>query len=185
MAQYDIPLFQLDANSKFARVTLAPSAARALLAINPTTRVPELYNMACGSISVNANSTATTFGGANTWTQVTVFDTEYSRGVTAAHAADTLTIVEGGTYMVAFTATVSGGAGDNIELEVRKAAGATTLANIHAEVVMGVGGDIVTLSGKGLVVFTAAEAFGLYAQNKTDTTTITIRDSSLIATQIP
>jgi hypothetical protein len=136
-----------------------------------------------GEIYVNGNATATTISAANTWYQVTVFDTNgQSNNATPDHTNDHITVATGadGKYLVTVSISFTGASSsDVIEFQVYKNNGATGHSNLHCERKISAGGDIGSVGISGIIDLTAADTVELWVQNLTSTGNVTVKDATL------
>jgi len=130
-------------------------------------------------LAVSSNAAATAVGVANTWYQVTVFDTDLSDyGADADHTSDDITLNVSDTYMVSVSATVTGGAGDAIEFAVFRNNGGTQLTGgLTAKPTATGNNDVISLSG--IAALSNTDTIELWCRNTTDTDNITVKDASM------
>ena len=135
---------------------------------------------AYGGLSVSGNATATTFSGASSYSQVTVFDTASPSGdVTVSAASDDITINTAGDYLIGFSASLTaGGANNEYQLAVFANNGVTQKNLISSRKVGGTGD--VGSAGSGLpVTLAATDTLELWIQNISAGNAVTVQDAQL------
>ena len=142
-----------------------------------------------GEISAEGNAVATTIAVANTWYQVTIFDTNgVSNGsVTPDHTNDHITLGREGMYLVTVSVSILSGSGATFVLEGELAANnrAKQFANVHFDrQLSGGGGDVGSVSMSGIIDAAAADTIELWVRNITNTVNVTVENVTMSVVQI-
>jgi hypothetical protein len=150
---------------------------------------PGVQRLRYGEISVTDNSNATTITLANTFYQVTVFDTNGpSNDTTPDHTNDHIEIDHDGIYLVTMSASIlteGAGTGDDYEGVIHKNNGATELENLHFHrALSGGGGDLGSVSISGIVSLSDGDTVELWIQNTTGTDNLIFEDITLSVVEI-
>jgi hypothetical protein len=147
-----------------------------------------LRGLRFGEIWVEGNAVATSIALANTWYQITSFDTNGAANDTVPdHTNDHITINHTGLYhVVASTCMVSQGASPyTVDVAVHKNNGATKYDNLHfSRALSGAGGDVGSGSISGLAIFEENDTVELWIQNTTNTNNVIIQDCNLTIVEL-
>lgn len=134
------------------------------------------------NISVNGNAVETSIAAKDTWTKITVFDTnEPSNIFVADQANNEIDITVGGITRLHFEISFWDGPLKNYEIAASNDNCTTVFSNVHAERTIGAAGDIGSVSGAGNVLLSDNDSVCLCIQNTTDATNPTLKDISYIA----
>jgi len=168
----------------------AASVGQQLTLVNATTGECEFESKARGEIRRESNSATTTDFGDTTVTfeagkaQVTIFDTNgLAHNITADHTNDHLEIDVAGDYELTADISFSGGNSKTHAFAFHKNNGATKIGG-RVTRKLGASGDVGACSLHTIATLAVDETVELWAQNETDTTSITIEDITMSAVQL-
>ena len=148
---------------------------------NNTKTVMTAEDRAYANIYAENVSSAVSVTTANTFYQITAFNTDGpEKNANGDHTNDHITVPYTGNYRISFSCSFSGTANTEFFVEVLKNNGATEIQQVHGHRKIGAGGDVGNCGGTGVASLTANDTVELWITSTSNSVTATIEDVSLV-----